>query len=455
MKQDFFKNDLNNIFEYWYDKFNNNYSYDETAKYFKTIFENKEERENRNEALKNISSEIVYSKESYTSILSFDNFIKPLFEKFEELEGGNKFKDFLIRYKKSACLHSFKKKGLSDLEKIENGNLSENEIKKISTSIYYLNDLILKDENANNIFNKMLSNDTFKKSYNEVSSRLENIKELKSQIQDNHFIDSIKSFNLYYKVNKNFKIPEGNDILSIDYREKIMPEIDKMINLLENTDLTSFSEEEIKAVSKINDFLYPYKIAKEEYLSKNESLNNIVIESPKNNIDFKINNFEVDYKADLDYANSLYKSYTNKENEQKFSKSRNLIDFDSLNTLIERLPSNVQDSNDLIRILSLKDSIKNNDYVILNEMNKITSNGFFDHFKNNSLKDVKPFTHEFDYLKKIESIVSKIENKHGFNGIPLFDDKERDNFFALKKISDNFKLLNKTDLNNNNTLTLN
>lgn len=44
MKQDFFKNDLNNIFEYWYDKFNNNYSYDETAKYFKTIFENKEER---------------------------------------------------------------------------------------------------------------------------------------------------------------------------------------------------------------------------------------------------------------------------------------------------------------------------------------------------------------------------------------------------------------------------
>lgn len=88
-------------------------------------------------------------------------------------------------------------------------------------------------------------------------------------------------------------------------------------------------------------------------------------------------------------------------------------------------------------------------------MNKITSNGFFDHFKNNSLKDVKPFTYEFDYLKKIESIVSKIENKHGFNGIPLFDDKERDNFFALKKISDNFKLLNKTDLNNNNTLTLN
>ncbi len=455
MKQDFFKNDSNNIFEYWYKKFNNDNSYNETAKYFKTIFENKEQRENRNEALKNISSEIVDVNQTYTSILSFDNFIKPLFEKFDELEGGAKFKDCLMRFKKSACLHSFKKKGLSDLERIENGNISEQEVKNITSSIYHLNDLIVKDENANNILKKMLSVDTFKKSYDEVSSRLDNIKELKSQIQDNHFIESIKDLNLYHKVNKNFKIPEGNDFLSIDYREKVMPEIDKMISLLDNTDLTSFSEEEIKSISKINDFLYPYKIAKEEYFSKNESLNNIVIESSKNNIDFKINNVEVNYKSDLDYANSLYKSYTNKDNEQKFSKSRNLVDFDTLNTLIEKLPSNVQDSNDLIKILSLKDSIKNNDYVILNEMNKITSNGYFEHLKNNPLKKIEPFSHEFDYHKKIESIVSKIEDKYGFNGLPLFDDKERDNFFALKKISDNFKSLNKKDLNNNQTLSLN
>lgn len=463
-EKDFFNNDNYEIYEYW-EKHNKSSNIKDTIRYFTMIFNNVENRINRDTALKEFAKYIVTAGNNYTSINSFQNDNLDYNQEFDKMEKGHIYKNSLKDFKEFDCVNQFKKNGNKDLNLLNSGEIKPSYFQEMILAISTLKDKIFKDEKAKEIFDEMMLNEKFKKEFDNVDQKKLDIKEMKENLKDNHFKEWTKDIENYYKTKGN--IPEGDDVLSVEYRNKVMPEIDKMANLIKRLDSTGkdnystvFSIEEQEKIQDIRFFIEDYETkkmnSKIQYKPNQDFINN---QSKIEEVNKKVeSNNNIEYKDDLKFLGLQYNNLN--RNIEGYSLDRQIIDMTMLQQQIERLPNKVDSDTDNLLISDLKSKINNNDYILLNDFNNtmkniesLKSDGVLRNAKIdfNNINDFNKSYVERD-LKSITEIVTKIENKHGVNGLPLFDEIDKFKFMEYKAISDSYKKYQsqelKTDIKN-------
>lgn len=463
-EKDFFNNDNYEIYEYW-EKNNKSSNIKDTIRYFTMIFNNVENRINRDTALKEFAKYIVTAGNNYTSINSFSNDNLYYNQEFDKIEKGHIYKNSLKKFKEFDCVSQFKKNGHKDLNLLNSGEIKPSYFKEIILAISTLKDKIIKDEKAKEIFDGMMLNEKFKKEFDNVEQKKIDIKEMKENLKDNHFKEWTKDMEIYYKTKGN--IPEGNDVLSVEYRNKVMPEIDKMANLIKRLDSTGkdsystvFSIEEQEKIKNIRFFIEDYELKKTNLEIIDNQLNHVKIPFNKKQEFYKHlesdNDFE--YKDNLKFLSLQYNNIN--RSIEGYPLNRQIIDMTILKKQIEKLPNKVDSETDNLLIFDLKSKINNNDYILLNDFNNtiknieiLKSDGFLRNSKIyfNNINDFNKNYVERE-LKSITEIVTRIENKHGVNGLPLFEEIDKFKFMEYKSISDSYKKYQsqelKTDIKN-------
>lgn len=473
-KPDFYKNDAENIVTYWQKQERTGISTPKTtADTFAMIFNNVEGRINRDKSLKEMGGEIISSGQNYKSINVFENDMKPLFTELDNNENGSKIKTFLTNFKKAVGLTSFKKHGLADVKALEAGTLSPLQINTIVNATVILKDNIEKDVDATAILDNMKKTPAFKKEFDLVNQREADLKEFKENTVDNHFVDWMQDMAKFYGVKDITKIPEGNDRASIEYREKVLPEMDKMLDLVDrltlsdnkNNDIFSLklSDQEHRKLADLKDQLHDYRDNKKNFTAdfgintNTTAIDEVPFEAVVSNAKLKNNTA---YTTELNYVESMYDGLS--QHVEGYPVSRQIMDMVQLKSTIDSLPNNVGDTTDALKIASFKDKIANNDFILLDEFNSAKQS--FEHLKNNGdLKGVKNNFKDLGEnvnksfierdLQKITDIVSKIEKKHGLDGVPLFSETDKIQFSDLKVVADSFKKHQQQHVKNENKLT--
>lgn len=470
-KKDFFKGDAENVYEYWLKKYETHSITDkDTAKFLNMLYKNEEGRANSSLYLNLMAKDIMDSKNSYKSINGFedDELIKGVFKNLEDLENGNYLKKYLTNIKMYSCLENFKKDGEKDIEKINNGslNVSNGGVDFILNAIIKLKDLIKKDPEASNLLDKFLLNKEFKEEYEMVDQRAKDLKELKNNIKDNHFIDWVNDMNKFYGIDCFKEIPAGNDIKSVDYRNTILPEIEKMKSLLDRVNLSesknkeiysiNVSDSDIKGIDKIREMLVGYNSAKKEYERTIGNSVSSIVDSPS-----VVQEIDSKYKSDLSYIEIAFDKVGKKADG--YSLNSRVIDTVMFKELIKSLPFEGVDATDTLKIQHYKESIKNNDLILLDDFNNLNKNidslksyGFFNEFTG-GFKNIEKNTGSYHIKKDLSSIneiVERIEKKHGIGGLPDFDAKDTFKFMEYKKLADQYKEYQKKEVKKENKLDI-
>lgn len=454
-KKDFFNGDALEIIDYIdrQKKSNNNYNVSFIAKYFKDIFDNKENRKNKSEALKIIVDDLVGSRQSYKSIIAFKDEIKDLFKEFDKYEDSKKYKSLLINFKEHACLNDFKKTAKKDLELLNSGEINNKSLNIMVDSIFLIKDAVNNDENASSILNDMLLNNSFKISYEQATQRSIDIKELKNNILDNSFEEWVSGMGDFYGIKPMTKIPTGDTRSAIEYRENVIPEIDKMVVLLDkfNTNKNtlkkasfdaSFTIEEQEKMERLFLKLEEYKENKSVYESKNGLLNNKEMKNFKINDSSEVYN-DIKYKDDLKFFSLQYNNII--KGADRFTVDQQINEMTMLKSQIDKLPIEVSSMDDQLLITDLKYKIKNDDYILLDNFNNATKN--IDSLKSNGLlnggrlniENINGDNYIERDLKQIEDMVDSIDKKYGSSYSPLFNDIDKFKFMEYKQISDTYK----------------
>jgi hypothetical protein len=471
---DFYKNDADNVVSYWQKREGQGVNdLRTTAKTLAMIFNNVEGRINRDKALKEMGKELISAGQDYKSINVFENDMKPLFEELDNNTNGSKIKTFLTNFKKAVSLTSFKKHGLADVKALENNSLSTLQINSIVNATVILKENIEKDVDATAILENMKKSPAFKKEFDLVHQREADLKEFKENTVDNHFVEWMKDMGKFYGVKDITKIPEGNDRLSIEYREKVLPEMDKMLALVDrltlsdnknnNTFSLSLTDQEHRKLADLKDQLHDYRDNKKNFTPDvvNTPKVSVVTEVPFESTVTKKANDIVSYKAELKYVEAMYEGLT--QHVPGYPISRQIMDMVQFKSSIDQLPNNVSDSTDALKIANFKDKIANNDFILLDEFN--TAKQSFDKLQNNgNLKDVKnnfkDLNEKLDKtyierdLKTISDLVTKIEKKHGLSGVPLFSETDKITFSDLKVVADSYKKHQQQTVKNDTKLSV-
>lgn len=455
-ENDFFKNDAENISEYWRNKLDKGADFeDSTLRYFPMVYNNEERRLNKGKALKDMSEYIVGTESRYTSILSFEEESGDIIRKIEKLDNGQKMKDHLVETKMESCLNSFIKTGNKDIEKMKSGKYETDYLNHIVNSVVMLKDKILNNISATSLLEEMKEVPAFKKEYDLIDQRVQDKKELMSNIEDDHFCEWVSSMNDFYGVKDLTEIPAGNDKASIEYRASMLPIIDKMVDLLDRVNLSDkkhieiyssdMSETDLAGISKIRNFLSDYPHAKKEYernLEISSLMNKSNVDIVKNLEPEIIKNTDNKYKVDLDYIDAVYDKIG--KESAGYSLSRRTMDVINMKDQINSLPNNVSDDNDRFKINEYKEKIKNHDLILLDDFNGLSKNikslkgqEFFNDFK--SVFYSEDSTSVKKDLKAITDVVDRIEKKYGSNGLPDFNSSDSFNFIKYKKLADEFK----------------
>lgn len=471
-KSDFYKNDAENIVSYWQKRQEQGLDgVKRTAKTLAMIFNNVEGRINRDKALKDMGKEVISASQDYKSINVFENDMKPLFEELDNNDNGSKIKTFLTNFKKAVSLTSFKKHGLADVRSLENDSLNTLQINTIVNATVILKENIEKDVDATAILENMKKSPAFKKEFDLVHQRESDLKEFKENTVDNHFVEWMKDMGKFYGVKDITKIPEGNDRLSVEYREKVLPEMDKMLALVDrltlsdnknnNTFSLSLTDQEHRKLADLKDQLHDYRDNRKNFTPdvavNTPNVTEVLFESAIT----KQANDIVSYKSELKYVETMYESLA--QYVPGYPISRQIMDMIQLKSSIDQLPNNAGDATDALKIANFKDKIANNDFILLDEFN--TAKQSFDKLKNNGdLKDVKTNFKDLDSkidknfidrdLKTISNLVSKIEKKHGIEGIPLFNETDKITFSDLKVVADSYKKHQQQTVKNDNKLSV-
>lgn len=498
-KNDFYKNDLENVFSYW-NKDNNlrRNTIKKTAEVFSMIYHNIEGRINREKSLKDMGYELIDGSSNYKSLVVFEKDTKPLFDEFDKMENGSKLKTALTNFKKALALTSFKKIGNQDIENMKQGKVGKQEMNTIVDSVVMIKDNIKNDKDASVILDNMMKQPSFKKEFDIASQRADDIKHLKGSIENNHFVDWVKDMGAYYGVSSIKSSILKNDENSIEYRKDLAPELEKMSSLLDRLNLSDnanntayslqFTDIDLKRIEKLKDVVDEYKINKIEFtnlnnssldLSKPISIDDLPIiknKSVNNAPSIAIDDIPlVKTKSDSHYRESLDKVEFNfniieNSKDSSYSIRERVRDMAFIKKEIERLPSQVDNPNDEIKIAYYKKSMVNSDIAMLVDMEglkgsfeQLKNNGAFQHLKNN-FKDVpetsknpySPSMKEYENsLEKITEWVDRVEAKHGKSGIPLFDEAEKSAFNNYKQIASSYKQYKEDQsLKSNNMLTV-
>lgn len=498
-KNDFYKNDLENVVSYW-DKNESlgRNTIKKTAEVFSMIYHNIEGRINREKSLKDMGSELIDGSNNYKSLVVFEKDTKPLFDEFDQMENGSKLKTALTNFKKALALTSFKKIGNQDIENMEQGKVSKQAMNTIVDSVIMIKDNIKNDKDASIILDNMMKQPSFKTEFDIASQRADDMNKLKENIKDNHFVEWMKDIGSYYGVNSIRHSIEKNDKNAIEYRKEIMPELEGFSALLERLNLSDdknktsysqkFTDTELKGIEKLKSVIDEYKINKIEFdnlkdskldlsqsipidslpIIKNKSINNtpsIAIDD----IPVVKNKGDLHYRDSLDNIEINFNRIENSK-DSAYSIRERVRDMAFIKSDIERLPSQVDNPNDEIKIAYYKKSIMNSDIAMLADMDglkgsfeQLKNNGAFQHLKTN-FKDV-PETAKNSYspsmkdyensLEKITEWVDRFESKHGKSGIPLFDESEKAAFNNYKQIASSYKQYKEEQsLKSNNMLTV-
>lgn len=498
-KKDFYENDLENVFSYWYDQENlRRNTIKKTAEVFSMMYHNIEGRINREKSLKDMGYELIDGRSNYKSLVVFEKDTKPLFDEFDKMENGSKLKTALTNFKKALALTSFKKIGNKDIENMEQGKVGKQEMNTIVDSVIMIKDNIKNDKNASVILDNMMKQPSFKKEFDSASQRADDIKKLKDNISDNHFVEWIKDMGSYYGVKSIEHSIEKNDKDAIQYRKEIMPELEGFSALMDRLNLSDdknntsyslkFTDIELKGIEKLKAVIDEYKVNKIEFdnlknngldLSKPISIDDLPIiknKSVNNAPSIAIDDIPlVKTKSDSHYRESLNQVEFNfniieNSKDSSYSIRERVRDMAYIKREIERLPSQVDNPNDEIKIAYYKKSMMNSDIAMLVDMEglkgsfeQLKNNGAFQHLKNN-FKDVpetsktpySPSMKEYENsLEKITEWVDRVEAKHGKSGIPLFDEAEKSAFNNYKQIASSYKQYKEDQsLKSNNMLTV-
>lgn len=485
-KKDFYNGDAKNISDHWFEnqerfKATNNF-YQKAADLFSNIFNDSYGRINRKDAMIEMGKHIIGSSEKYHTLNSFENEIKPMYDSLDKYEGGSKIKTFLTSMKKAFALNDFKHRGLSDLDKISDGTINSRfDINRIVDSIIVMKPEIDKDEVATSILNKMLNEPKFNIEFESKLQRDADLKSFRRLTNEDHLQDWMSGMAKFYGVNSLTKVLPTSHEWGEDYKDIVVPELDKNLALLRRMDLNDnakgaytlshhLSDDEARQYRDLRDKLEEYALSKKEVYG-NE------IEAVKNNVKIDVSQpISIDdipsvisktkndyhYRDVLDNVEFAYDRFD--KPHSSLSAHHAVMHMAHVKADIDRLPSKAEDPSDALKIAYYKDAVLKSDTGMMVEFGELRK--YHENLKNNGvfnklINDPKTLdskildNYNTSALEKIVNLVDRVEAKHGKAGIPIYNEVETIGFDNYQLIAKSYKeYKNNQELKSDKKLTV-